>query len=205
MNLSINLIEDSEKRHAGPLPLLFMFRSLVLAVPVIIVLFVAHTVVTLNMNQAELIRTEEKIADKKTQKTISSEIRKQKSIYEAMLSQLNGWKAMRMECGPTLEALRQTVPLEVQLTDMSLYRTQATTNKTPVARHTLLLKGKTGGTPEAHLTRFRLNLLRENGLTNTLADVAVPEGAFAEDTSPGALPMDRRFELNCRFSPREFK
>ncbi|MFO7534624.1 MAG: hypothetical protein R6X19_02905 [Kiritimatiellia bacterium] len=205
MNLSINLIEDSEKRHAGHLPLLFIFRSLVLAIPVIIVLFVVHTVITLNMNRAELIRIEEKIADKKPQLTLSSEIRKQERFYHDMWSQLNGWKAMRMDCSPTLETLRQTVPLEVQLTDMSLSRTQTTTNKTPVTRHTLLLKGKTGGTPEAHLTRFRLNLLREPGLTNTLADVVVPEGAFVEDTAPGALPMDRRFELNCRFLPREFK
>lgn len=205
MNLSINLIEESEKRHGGSLSLLFFLRTLMIAVPAIILLFVAHALITLNMNRAELTRIEELIAAKKPQLTLSAEIMKQQRVYRDMLVQLNGWKSMRLNCGQALEALRQTVPLEVQLTDMTLSRTLSATNKTPVTRFSLLLKGKTGGTPEAHLTRFRLNLLREPTLANTLADVVVPEGAFVEDTSPGAHPMDRRFELNCTFNPREFR
>jgi hypothetical protein len=113
---------------------------------------------------------------------------------------------MRLEWSHQLDLVRQTVPLEVQITSLRLTRELLTSNNIPLAVYALNLRGKTGGyPPEANLTRFRLNLSKSPPLTNTLATVDVPEGTFVEDTSPDARPMGRLFQLNCRFQPREFK
>ena len=206
MNLSINLIEESEKRHGGSLTALFVLRSLGVALPLMLVLFVAHVFITLRLERSQLAQTEELIAAKKPQLALSAEIMKQQKLYRQMLAQLNGLRAMRLEWSQQLDLLRQTVPLEVQLTSLRLTRELRASNNIPLAVYALNLRGKTGGTPpEANLTRFRLNLSKSPPLTNTLSTVDVPEGTFVEDTAPDARPMDRLFQLNCRFQPREFK
>lgn len=206
MNLYIDLIEEGEKRHGGLIPLVFVVKSIGVAIPLVILLFIAHLLITLSLNQTQLKHTEELISAKTPQITHSAEIEKQKKTYGDMLAQLNGWKNMRVNWNHHLAILQETVPLEVQLTDLQLTRTLKFTNNTPVATYSIAIRGKTGGgTPEANLTRFRLNMQKETGPTNYIDEVNVPEGAFIEDTSPGAHPMDRLFELNCRYQPRAFR
>lgn len=207
MNLYINLIEEGEKRHGGAIPLVFIFRAIGVAIPLLAVLFVAHLLITLSMNRTQLIRTEELIAAKKPQLALSVEIMKQLKTYREMLAQMEGWKSMRLDWHQQLATIQETVPLEVQITGLHLSRVlTATTNNTPVTTYALLLSGKTGGaSPESNLTRFRQNMLKESLLTNDIDEVSVPEGAFVEDTSPGARPMDRLFEVNCPYKPRGVK
>lgn len=206
MNLCVNLIEEGEKRHGGSLTTLFLIRALAVALPLALVLFVAHLLISLHLGRNQLVLTEERIVDKKPQLATSADVLKQQKLYRQMLAQLAGFGAMRLDWSVQLDLLRQTVPLEVQLASLHLTRETRLTNTVPKAVHALSLSGKTGGTqPEGNLTRFRLNLLRSPALTNTLSSVEVPEGAFVEDTSPGAHPMDRLFQLNCFYLPREFK
>ncbi len=206
MNLHINLIEEQEKRRGGSPHLLFILRAVGASVPIVVLLILAHLIVSLRMAQTELDRTRQRTEDKKPQLALSSEVKKQERLYRDMLAQLDGWKAMRLDWHRQLAALRQTVPLEVQLTSLSFSQTVAFSNNAPVAAHLLLVRGKTGGAaPENNLTRFRLNLLKAPDMSAGLAEVEVPEGAFVEDTSPNARPMDRIFELNCRYKPREFQ
>lgn len=206
MNLSINLIEESEKRHGGAVPLVFILRSIGVVIPLLAVLFVAHLLITLSMSRTQLSRTEELIAAKKPQLSLSVEIMKQQKSYREMLAQMEGWRSMRLNWHRQLAAIQDTVPLEVQLTGLHLTRDLTVTNNTPRTTYTLLLSGKTGGaSPEDNLTRFRQNMQKNAGLTNDIGEVTVPEGAFVEDTSPGARPTDRLFEVNCQYKPREPK
>lgn len=206
MNLSINLIEESEKRHGGSMSLLFFVRILGLIIPALVILFIIHLMVSLTLNKSQLERTTASIEDKKDQLAVSAEIMKQQKVYRDMLAQLNGWKSLRIDWNKQLDALRQTVPLEVQLTSLKLTQTMTATNNTPVTLHKLLLTGKTSGpNPEANLTRFRQSLLKDQKLAEFVDEVVVPEGAFVEDTSPEAHPSDRLFELNCTFKPRVYK
>ena len=206
MNLHINLIEEDEKRRGGSLYTLFVLRAVAGAIPVLLLLILAHLIVSMRFAQTELERTLQRTDDKQPQLALASEVRKQERFYRDMLAQLDGWKAMRLDWHRQLSALRQTVPLEVQLTSLRLSQTVVYTNNSPAAAYLLLVRGKTGGSaPEHNLTRFRLSLLKAPDIGDSLADVDVPEGAFVEDTSPEARPMDRLFELNCRYNPREFK
>lgn len=206
MNLSVNLIEDAEKRHGGSLPLLFFLRSVGLSIPVLVILFIAHIAISLAMYKTQLIRTEAQIKDKEDQLALSAEIMKQQKIYRDMLAQMNGWRSLRIDCNKQLDSLRLNVPLEVQLTSLNLSQSLTFTNNAPTAHHLILLKGKTSGAnPEANLTRFRQNIVKDPALTDLLSEVIVPEGAFIEDTSEGAHPSDRLFELNCAFKPRVYK
>jgi hypothetical protein len=206
MNLYINLIKEGEKRHGGAIPLVFILRCIGVAIPFLVLLFVAHLLITLSMNRAQLERTEERITDKKPQQALAFDIKKQEKVYRDMLAQLESWKKMRLDWNRQLASLQETVPLEVQLTGLHLTRTLTVTNNRPVATYFLVINGNTGGaTPEANLTRFRQNMLKEPKLTNYIDEVIVPEGAFVEDTSPDARPMSRLFELNCRYQPKEYR
>lgn len=202
MNLHVNLIEEKEKRLGGSLHMIFILRALGVALPVVLVLLLAHILISLSMATKELARTEELIAAKKPQLSLSEEVRKQQRNYRDMMGQLDGWKTMRIDWNRQLHALRQAVPLEVQITGFHLTRTLLFTNTVPTTFYILQLRGKTGGAaPESNLTRFRLNILKEPGMNNLLAGVEVPEGAFVQDLAPGARPMDRLFELKCLYQP----
>jgi hypothetical protein len=186
--------------------MLFVMRSAAIAIPLILVLFVIHLFVSLRMDRTQLVRTEERIADKKPQLAVSADIMKQQKLYRQMLAQLNGWRGMRLDWNRQLDLVRQTVPLEVQLTSLRLSRDLRMSNNVPTVFYFLALNGKTGGSqPESNLTRFRQNLLKSPLLTNTLAAVDVPEGAFVEDVSAEAHSMDRLFQINCTYQPMEFK
>jgi hypothetical protein len=202
MNLHVNLIEEREKRLGGSLHMIFILRAIGVAIPVIVVLLLAQILISTSMATKEYTRTEELIAAKKPQLTLSAEVRKQQRYYGDMLGQLDSWKVMRIDWNRQLSALRPTVPLEVQVTSLHLTRTLLFTNNAPTSIYALDLRGKTAGAaPEANLTRFRLNILKEPGMNTLLAGVDVPEGTFVQDLSPGARPMDRLFELKCLYQP----
>lgn len=206
MNLSVNLIEESEKRQGGSLSPLFFIRIIAWAIPIIIALIIGHLAICLTLNKSQLERAQAQITDKKDQLVLSAEIMKQQRQYRDLLGQLNGWKALRLDWNKQLEALRLTVPLEVQLTSLDLSQTMMSSNGIPVAVYKLLLTGKTGGlNPESNLTRFRQTVIKDPKLSERLDDVVVPEGAFVEDTSPNAQPSDRLFKLNCTFQPQVYK
>ncbi len=204
MNVHINLITDEEKRHGGAIPWMFVLRCVGITIPLLVLLFIAYQLITLNMSRTQLERTEERIADKKPQLALIGEIRKQEKTYRDVVAQLDGLKNMRVDWNRQLAALRKSVPLDVQLISLSVSRRVVTaTDNTPAASYSLLLSGKTGGaTPEAHLTQFRQNMLKEPGLTNAIDTISVPEGAFVQDNSPGAASMDRLFEVNCQYKIR---
>jgi Tfp pilus assembly protein PilN len=206
MSLHINLIEEGEKRHGGSIPLVFILRSVGIVVPLLILLFISHLLITSSMYRTQLARTEERIADKNPQLALSAQIMKQQKTYRDLLAQLKGWNSMRLDWNQQLASIQEAVPLEVQLTSLTLLRKYTVTNNMPVTAYALVVNGKTGGaTPEANLTRFRQNMQKSPGLTNYLEEVTVPEGAFVEDTSPGSRAMDRLFEVNCRYQPRELR
>lgn len=204
MTLSVNLIEEGEKRHGGSLTTLFLMRSLAIALPVILILFLSHLLITLRMDRASLARTTERILDKQSQTNDFAKVKAQQKLYLQMKAQLDGFAAIRLDCSRQLTLIQETVPLEVQVTSLHLDRNVSISNNVPTIVYKLALSGKTGGQPEANLTRFQTQL-KGPSLTNTLATVDVPEGAFVEDKSPGALPRDRLFQLNCAFLPRGFK
>lgn len=206
MNFLVNLIEEEEIRRGGSHMALFVLRALGVTVPVAILLFVAHTLVVLRLSSSELVRLEELIEAKKPNLAMSADVMAQKRYFLSMQSHLEGWETMRTDGHRTLAAWRSAVPLEVQLTSLAFSQAATSSNTLLAATAVIRTRGKIKGPePESHLTRFRLNLVNASGFQDAMEAVDVPEGAFVEDTSPGAQPTDRIFELNARFQPRPFK
>ncbi len=203
MNLHLNLILESEKRSGASIRMWFAVRTGLMLIPIALLLYLLLLIYQTRSWQREKMHIRDLNAARADQIALSEQIGRQKKMYEEMLTQLEIWEQTRLPLGSSLESLRRSVPLEIQLTSLRLVRTILYTNTLPVARYEMQIRGKTSGEEaEGTVERFLNSILGQPGLLDHVANARVPPGAFLQDREPGAHPLDRIFLLEVLFKPR---
>lgn len=203
MNLSINLIAESERRSASAVNPAFLLRAAAIGIPALIVAALASAYVSVKTMERDLVSQEDALARLKPSLEAVARIRKQATQFRAMVGMIESWQATRLEWHEQLALIRETVPLTVQLTRIRVDDFSQMLDGKPARGYAVQIQGKTGGLrAESNVQTFRENLALAESLTPFVDTAEIPPGTFVQDPAPTAQKTDRLFEMRVTYKPR---
>jgi hypothetical protein len=208
MNFRINLILDTEKRSTSIISAKGILRICAIVVPVIIIIILATsvlTVINLRHYRDQLVRENAEKADEKAK---AAQLKQKLTDATRILEEVRGWKNARLNWHEQLLGIMQYTPTNVTLTKLTL-STQlklVDNNKTPARIFSLELDGKAKGAgSDEILNNFQLAFKTKPPFGTNVIDIETVKLEGSEDLSEGASKDDRIFKLNCTYLPRRFK
>ena len=200
MNLRVDLILVSERRSANVINLKLVRTVLCIAVPLLIALFLALSIVDLmNLDKRQnLVEEQWKTNAPKKEKALKVRQRVQRSLRT--LNEIEGWSRSHIDWHAQLEALQKAVPAQVQLTSLRLSQTLqlVEAQKKPARVFEIAIEGRdaTAGA-ERDVQALKRSLAEAS--TGTVSDVEIAK--FEADPKN---KTERVFELVSRYFPRKF-
>lgn len=205
MNLSTNLIYDSEMRSPSLVSLKSMLQVAAIFFPLIIVILYFYQNVKLAEARSALdvenARWTKMQAEQERSQAMTGELR----AIRSSTSELAGWERTRLEWHALLASLRGHVPPSIQLKVMNVRHALELDEKNNLQRRfKLSLNGRCAG-PDADtkVQGFRQVLGEQPPLDSLVSNVVV--AGLVEDLEPGAREGDRIFQIDIDFNPRNFR
>lgn len=199
-SLRIDLIAEDEQRSAAPISMRGIARIATIAVPLVVLLGVASTVVrfmalknTERMREAEWLVVEPQSEEAK--KLTAAMVTNRK-----ILKLVNGWENSNLRWTDQLLALRESVPGEIQLVNLKVTQEIRAADGKTKRFCRLSIQGKARGTnAQDRVDGLRHSLADDEAFGTNLADVEVKE--FRADPAKGAGKDDRVFQIASNYKP----
>jgi Tfp pilus assembly protein PilN len=206
VNLRVNLLADEERRSAGLMQTKIVARTAGFLALILVLSWVALTISSISHRRSLLKANRRKWQNLEADYNTAVKTRTELNAVQAKLTELAAYQQTRVNWHEELRKLGAHSPTNVQLTELRVSQSIATTAKAPSRTYTLRLLGRTSG-PEAEATvrAFFVDLGSHPDFTNLIASAAVPPGAFRSDTAAGASESDRIFEILCVGKPRKME
>jgi len=205
--MHVNLILDTEKRSASPVPMTVLIR-LALATLVLLVVLAVFTVFSGFRNlQREVRWAHEEWRQNEPKYEAAIKLRNDLVLQKSILEEMKGWQEARVGWSRQMEALQGAVPPSVQLTDLRMgHLLLVLTNNNAAARvFEMRLAGRTGEASGANVGDLRSTLTNQPPFAGLVQEADIPPGAFKQDPAHDAGRTDRIFEIVCRYQPRKFE
>lgn len=204
MNLSVNLLSETERRSGSPISPVFMIRVASIALPSLIVLGIAALFISARNMERDLASREQALERLRPQLDLVARVHKQAKTYKAMMTMIAEWQSTGIAWHEQLQFIRESVPPSIQLTRLRLDDFTQMVDGSPARAYSIHLQGKTGGArAEDNVQALRQALITSEPLAPFLESVEIPPGTFVQDPAPGALKTDRLFEMRCVYRPRK--
>jgi len=202
--MHINLILDTEARSASPVPLNVLIRIIAGALVMLVLLALFSFYSSYRGVQQEVNFAKDDW--RKTGPKYEAAIHRRTELAQknAILKEIGGWRASRLEWGRQLEGLRTAMPDPIQLTELRVSQVVlAGSNNVPARAFEMRLSGRTpAAQAEENVNDLRQALLSKPAFTQCVEAVTIPAGAFRQDPQG---KNDRVFELVCKYAQRRFE
>ncbi len=180
MNIRIDLLDASERRHQGAISPRFIVRLVAATLALIFALVIGFALYSAQVNRHALQQAETVWGDLRPRLEAARAIRKGVAETTLYLSELEGWRAARFSWKTALEGLQRSVPAEAQLIrmealdDVAAARPKsAEETPMPYRRIRMKLNGRAAGErPEDVVAR----------LASALRGIGAPQSVFSSVT-----------------------
>lgn len=202
--MHINLILETEIRSASLIPLKTVIRLAAGSVVVLVLVALFSFFSSYRGVQQEVRFAKDEWLKTKPKHEAAIQRRTELAKKNAVLREISGWRASRIDWNRQLEGVRAAAPEQIQLTELRVSQSILTgADNVPVRAFEMRLAGRA---PAAHaedsVNDLREGLLSQAPFTGRLEAVTLPPGAFRQDPQG---KNDRVFELVCRYAQRRFE
>ena len=197
MSLRVDLIAQEEQRSAGGISAKSLGRIGTIAIPAILVFFVAHLFFNATLASSELRVLESRWETAEPKQKHALKLAGRLRYNADTIKELDAWKASHIPWHKQLLAIMEAAPATIQTTTLiiSQGREANTAPSPPVRRFTLTVEGKTSGENAMQY----VEAFREGIANHANADViaSVDVANYSADTNDNADELDRVFQLDC--------
>jgi len=206
MNLRVDLILESEQRSANALNTRSLTRIVSVAVPVLVVAIVVGNLMRVRHLERQVQRMEAIWADLHPKQESAKARQGHMIANRGRLAEAELWQSTRLTLPPFFDALRDTVPATMQLTELHWTEEFAVADRRGTMRgHLVILAGKAdGASAKDDVERLTWTLMHEAPFSNVVANAFVPPGEFKADSAPDAPESRRQFRIRCELNPVAF-
>lgn len=197
MNLYINLLLESEERSTSRISPKFLakafaiFAGLLLLALVVVVLTGAHSA-----KQALFFAEQEKKQLQSAFRTVG-ELRQELTSLQELTNAIAGWAQTRPDWPLLLSAVQSVVPVNIQLTRLTVNENITAIDNVPTRVVTLYLQGKAAGEhSEADVQELEKNLKEKPPFSGIMEFAQVKQFEAARNEGQGDI---RVFDIECRF------
>lgn len=202
MNLHINLIMPGEQRSAHPINLRSLSRIGTIVGPSVLVLLAFLWVLNW-LTLSNKVRIAESVwQELEPRKEAAIELRNRYQTNQAILRELEGWRAARILWNRQLGGIRTAVPADMQLLSLRVNQVlQVIDKKNPARVFSMTIEGRAeGNNADADVLDLQLALRIGKPFEDVVEEVNVPRFAADPDNR-----MHRLFQIECNYEPRFFK
>lgn len=197
MNLYINLLLESEERSTSRISRRFLvkafttFAGLLLLALVVVVLTGARSA-----KQALFFAEQEKKQLESAFRT-AGELRQELTSLQELTNAITVWAQTRPDWPLLLSGLQSVVPVNIQLTRLTVNENITSVDNMPTRVVTLYLQGKAAGEhSEADVQELEKNLKEKSPFNGIMESAQVKQFAAARNEGQGDI---RIFDIECRF------
>lgn len=204
MNIQVNLLKSGEVRSASMVSVKTYILIASLVIPLVFVFMLGMAWMRYSDRASTLAVLEHQWEDAQRNQRVAAGLQREVQEIRAIHQAVYGWHTSRGPWDEFLPALQEVVPEEIQLLTLQM---RSSPEPAPggelIQSFRVTLSGRCVG-PDAdervEMLRYALTSMYPFDEWTDRARVT----AFAEDTAPGAGPLDRVFQIEVIFQPRSF-
>ncbi len=204
MSVFTNFIHATEMRTASRVSVKLMVAIPSVFIPLVLLLMIALAALTYADRRRTLEALETQWQQAQRGQQAVNQILQQLNTVRAWHSDVSGWGRARGEWGLFLSRLQQEVPAEMQLRVLEMRSTPTFSPEQQMLHHyTVRLTGRCiGPDAEPRVESFSAAMTNTPVLGRLVQSAEVT--SFVEDTSEGATPDDRVFQIELVMKPRSY-
>ena len=213
--LHLDLLKNEERFSSSPVRLWAMMPLFSVLAALGLMLWWSLCAAVIHNQIALKADLEKEIANMKPAHNALLALRAQESDITAVTRQISLYQNARIPFGETLAKLAQSVPDNMQITEMRvpLPLPVAMDPKNPTLGPTnifesvsLRFAGRITGERSSEAVNALLTALRTSAFTNLIRSAEIPKGAFRQDVNKSSEAVETLlFELTCDCVPRRFE
>ncbi|MFO7871499.1 MAG: hypothetical protein R6V03_08720 [Kiritimatiellia bacterium] len=204
MNLRVDLILEAEQRSGSVVSLKSLTRIAAFAVPLLLIVIGGCVAMDIYGSgaRARLLLQQKKEAEPKQKAAIA--LRGKMHENQNALRELKGWEKSRIDWSCRMRALQMLVPPSIQFKSLRVsHSLRIHENKVPARLYKLEISGMARGpTAESGVKTLHSRLGSAEPFSEEVEERSLHG---RRDTSAGAGPEDRVFEITCQYKPMLFE